>query len=102
MKARPRWSPQAQEDMIGIYTAIAEDSLPAAERMFDRLEEDAAKLMEHPMLGSERGDVARGARMIVVRPYLLFYEVPGDDTAKGVEILRVIHGHQDLTNILNR
>jgi toxin ParE1/3/4 len=104
MSARLRWTPRAQEDVLDIYETIFADNPSAAERMFDKIEESANSLAEHPRIGSRRTGIAGDARAMVVGNYLIFYKTLPDENGavEEVEITRVVHGHQDLADILRR
>ena len=43
----------------------------------------------------ERTKLSRGVRAYVLHPHLLFYRI--DPTARLLTVVRVIHGHRDLT-----
>jgi toxin ParE1/3/4 len=49
-------------------------------------------LIENPLAGRERFELRKDLRRFAVRPYVVFY-VPLSD---GIEIIRVMHGHQDI------
>jgi len=104
VSVRLRWTPRAQEDVLDIYETITADSLSAAERIFDKIEESANLLANHPRIGSRRAEIADDARVMVVGNYLIFYRTLPDDegVVDEVEITRVVHGHQDLGDILRR
>ena len=60
-------------------------------------------LAEHPRMGMRRPEIEKAARALVAGAYLILYELhPG--TARGpvdeVEIVRVIHGMRDLSQLL--
>jgi toxin ParE1/3/4 len=96
------WTPQAREDLLDIYATIGFDSPPAAERMYTAIEEKAFLLVAHPRLGVRRPEIAPTARMLVVGVYLLLYEThpdSDDGAVDRIEIVRVVHGHRDLTRI---
>ena len=97
------WTPQAREDLLDIYVTIGMDNPSAAERMYTAMEEKAALLVRYPRLGVRRPEIATAARMLVEGVYLLLYEThpdSDDGPVDEVEIVRVVHGHRDLTNIL--
>jgi toxin ParE1/3/4 len=97
------WTPQAREDLLDIYVTIGMDNSSAAERMYTAMEEKAALLVRYPRLGVRRPEIATAARMLVEGVYLLLYEThpdSDDGPVDEVEIVRVVHGHRDLTNIL--
>ncbi len=94
-----RRSKQAREDLLNVYVAIGLDNPPAAERIYDRLEQRAATLKEQPRHGPRRNDIRAKARMLVESPYLILYEVaPDTETGpvEGIEIVRVVDGRRDL------
>ncbi|HDR30075.1 type II toxin-antitoxin system RelE/ParE family toxin, partial [Rhodovulum sp.] len=44
----------AREDLIAIWTHIADDNPQAADRVLDRLEESANRLADNPQMGPAR------------------------------------------------
>jgi len=100
MKPALVWTPQAREDLIDIYVTIGLDNEPAAERLYSAIESKALLLIHHPRLGVRRIEIAPTARMLVEGAYLILYETH-PDTDDGpidqVEIVRVVHGHRDLS-----
>jgi toxin ParE1/3/4 len=66
------------------------------------IEKKVNLLAAHPRLGVRRPEIAPTARMLVEGVYLLLYETH-PDTDEGpvdaIEIVRVIHGHRDLSRI---
>ena len=82
----------AREDLIGIWTHVAEDDAAAADRVLDRLDEAASHLAHNPQMGPARDDIRPGLRYLVSGSYLLLYRVTDD----GIEIVRAVHGRRDL------
>jgi len=82
----------AREDLIAIWTHIAEDDAAAADRVLDRLDEAASHLADNPQIGPARDDIRPGLRYLVSGSYLLLYRIDGDD----IEIVRAVHGRRDL------
>jgi toxin ParE1/3/4 len=74
-----RWSPTKADDHLRTI-AIACDRLPRA-----------------PELGRARNAVSPGLRAIFVDPHVAFYRV----TASAIEIVRVIHQHEDIEVIFH-
>ena len=96
------WTPQAREDLLEIYVTIGLDNPSAAERWFLAMEEKAALLVSTPRIGVRRPEIAAAARMLVEGVYLLLYEThpdSDDGPVDEIEIVRVVHGHRDLTHI---
>ena len=87
---------RAEEDLIEIWSYIAEDNPPAADRLLDKIDEACARLAEHPRLGPAREDLAEALRYFVVCRYLILYcEVTG-----GIEVIRVLHGARHLPDLI--
>jgi toxin ParE1/3/4 len=102
MKPALLWTPQSREDLLEIYVTIGADSLDAAERVFSSIEEKAELLETYPRLGVRRPEIAPSARMLIEGVYLVLYETyPDTDEGpvESVEIVRILHGHRDLTRI---
>jgi len=89
---RFRKTPQADLDLDSIWEFIASDSVPAAEKQIGRLGEIFEMLMENPLAGRERRELRADLRSFSVGNYIIFY-VPLPD---GVEIIRIMHGRQDI------
>ncbi|KRA57802.1 addiction module toxin RelE [Caulobacter sp. Root655] len=82
------WSPRAVRDLAGIDSYISQFAPLAAQRFTARLVSTVRSLATHPNRGRPIGDGVR--ELVVVRPYLVVYEVTGD----RVEILHIKHGAQ--------
>ncbi len=85
----------AREDLIAIWTHIAEDKPQAADRVLDRLEEAASRLADTPQIGPARDDIRPGLRYLVSGSYLLLYRI----REGGIEIVRAVHGRRDLKGL---
>jgi toxin ParE1/3/4 len=102
MKPALLWTPQAREDLLEIYVTIGFDNPDAAERLFNAIEEKTVLLLAYPRLGVRRSEIAPSARMLIEGVYLLLYEThpdSDDGPIDEVEIVRVVHGHRDLSRI---
>ena len=86
---------QAEEDLIEIWTFIAQDDMAAADRLVDRIDDVCRHLAENPELGPPRPDLRPELRYISVARYLILYRI----TPKSVEIVRVVHGARDLPGL---
>ena len=90
-------TPLALEDMVQLADHIATDSLDAAIRFLDAVEDTCQRLVEMPELGALcqfKRDSTKGIRVWAVRGFpnhLLFYQVEEDSLA----IIRVLHGARD-------
>ena len=88
--------------MLEIYVIIGLDNPAAAERVYTAIEAKAEALVHFPRLGPRRPDIRPRARVLVEGPYLILFETQSD-TDEGpvdwVEIVRVVDGRRDLTNL---
>ncbi len=83
------WHESARADLRQITTYIADENLPAAERLKRAIESLAERLPEHPFM-YRKGRVP-GTREALAHPnYLLVYRV----TSEAVEVLNVLHARQ--------
>ena len=89
--------PLAETDLLEIWDYIADDSLAAADRWVDRIDEQLSLLAAQPKIGRSRDELAPGMRSFPVGRYVIFY-VPLDD---GIDVVRVLHGARDIEEIFN-
>lgn len=95
MPARPYelvWAPCARRDLIDIwnyFTGVA--SSDVAERLLREIDEAITRLLNHPMAGRPRDDIAPSLRAVLVRPYAILYRVKGSN----VEVIRILHTRRD-------
>jgi len=92
MAKRPLKSPQTEIDLTAIWDYIADDNARAADTLLVRIEATFDMLAETPFAGRNRSELRADLRSFPVGNYLIFY-VPTPD---GVEIIRVMHGRQDI------
>ena len=92
MANEPRKSPQAEIDLTLIWDYIAADSVRAADTLLNRIDAAFDMLAETPFAGRARRELAPNLRSFPVGNYIIFY-IP---IANSVEIVRVIHGRQDI------
>jgi toxin ParE1/3/4 len=90
--ARVTRRPQAELDILEIWGYIAEDSLAEADRWVDRLDEKLALWATQPMMGRGRDELAPEVRSLAFGRYVVFF-CPLPD---GIDVVRVIHGSQDI------
>jgi antitoxin ParD1/3/4/toxin ParE1/3/4 len=94
---RFKLSPEAASDIREIWAYIAADNPRAAREVRLRIHEACQKLAENPRLGHSREDLTElPVRFWPVRSYLIVYE----PELKPLEIVRVLHGAQDVTHLL--
>jgi antitoxin ParD1/3/4/toxin ParE1/3/4 len=88
---------QAHIDEIGAY--IAQDSVDAALKVYDALQEAFELLAERPALGHSREDLTdRPLRFWSVFSYLVVY----DPESQPLTIIAVLHGARDVEKLLKR
>jgi len=97
--ARYRISEAAAADLDTIWLYVAEQGgVDAADRLIDAIMAGIRLLADHPGMGRSRGDLAPGLRGLPTpdyRDYLIFYR-----RARGyIDIVRVLHGSQNLPNL---
>jgi len=90
-------SPQAENDLAGIYAYIGRDNIDAAERMLDKLLTACELLTDNPRIGEYRYDLTPiPVRFWLVQPrYFLIYR--GENP---VEIVRVLAANMDIVREL--
>lgn len=89
-------SPPAEEDLLGIWAYIAQDSPDAADGQLRKIEEALNLLAATPLLGEEQADLPGALRRFVVGSYLIFYR-PIED---GIEVARIFHGARRYEDML--
>jgi toxin ParE1/3/4 len=80
----------ARADLRDIWLYIAHDSMDAADRFLDRIDQTIQMLAENPGIGECQDELRQGLRRHVLGNYLVFYEPMRD----GVRVIRVLHGAQ--------
>jgi toxin ParE1/3/4 len=94
--AQLRISPRASEDLLEIWSYIADDSEANADGFIDKISETMELLARQPGVGRHREELAQGIQSFPVGRYIIFYRV----VVGTVEIVRVLHGARDIENIL--
>ena len=84
--------PLAAQDLFELWDHIAEDSVAAADRWLDKLDEQFSLHATHPHMGRARDELGAGLRSFPFGRYLIFYE-PVED---GIDVVRVPHGARDI------
>lgn len=90
--ARVTRRPLAESDILEIWQFIADDSVAAADRWIDELDEKMALWATQPMMGRARDDLAPGLRSLAFGRYVVFFGVLAD----GIDVVRVMHGARDI------
>jgi toxin ParE1/3/4 len=90
-------TPQAEADLIEIWTYAAQDSLIRADKLLDEIAEKSQTLAQSPLIGKARDELGPKIRSFPIGNYVLFYQ-PIED---GIEIIRVLHGARDIEALFN-
>lgn len=85
----------AQADFQDIHDYIAEKDFDSALDLVTQLQLACDNLATMPELGRKRDELAPDLRSLPVGRHIVFYRIVGE----GVEILRVLHGAQDIEGI---
>lgn len=88
-------SPEAQDDLDSIYDYLAENSFNGARHFAQEFDRIFRLLSQSPYLGRS-SDYGSNLRRFSVHPYVVFYRPTGN----GIEIVRVLHGRQNMSAIL--
>lgn len=87
-----RRRPLAADDIAEIWDHIADDSLRAADRWIDQLDEQFVLLASQPLMGRSRHELAPGLRSFPFGRHVIFYEpIEG-----GVDVVRLLHSARDV------
>jgi len=95
--AQFRQSTDAQTDLISIWAYIAQDNLPAADRLMSEIDRTLARLIAFPMLGEAVDHLRAGTCRVMVGNYQLFYE----PTSDGVYLPRVYHSARRMEDLFD-
>lgn len=94
---RITFADEALQDLDGIYRYIAEDNMAAADRHRKQLQRRWEQLMDQPRMGRVRDELKPGYRSITEAEYVILYRIV---SAQEVQVMRVLHGKQDLGKVL--
>ena len=91
-------SPDAENDLLEIWSHIANDKPSAADRFLDKPEQRIQLLSRHARIGESRSDLAPCVRAFSVGNYVIFFRPIRD----GIELLCVLHGSRDIPVVFRR
>jgi antitoxin ParD1/3/4/toxin ParE1/3/4 len=93
-----RLAPEAARDIEAIWEYLARDNVRAARRVRLGLLAACRRLAQHPGLGHRREDLTdKPVLFWPVYAYLIIY----NPATKPLEIVRIVHGAQDLPRLLS-
>ncbi len=90
-----RRSAAAENDLLSIWRYIASGNPDVATHVLHNIDEKCVLLGDNPKLVPARPDIAPEMRYFTVNNYLILYR----EISNGVEIVRVVHGARNLTDI---
>lgn len=93
MSRRARLSRPAKNDLIEIWTYVAENGPEAADRLINRIRSRCEVLARLPQMGRLRPELAEGIRSFPVGRFLILYR----ERRGGIEVARVRGGEMDLS-----
>ncbi|MCW3052025.1 MAG: plasmid stabilization system [Chthonomonadales bacterium] len=97
MKRRLLISGDAETDLLLIWVYHAEKSERAATRIRKEIVSKYNLLLQFPMAGRSREELQAGLRSLPIEKYVIFYRAHYD----RIEIVRVLHGAQDITGVFS-
>jgi toxin ParE1/3/4 len=95
--ARVRRTSDARNDLTAIWLYIAQDNLPAADRLMDDINHNLKLLLRFPSMGDALDHLRPGVRRTTVGNYQLFYE----PTSDGIRLLRVYHAARRIEDLFS-
>jgi plasmid stabilization system protein ParE len=98
--SRYQFTPQAADDLLDIWSFIAQDNPEAADRVEAAVFRTCDLLADSPLSGRVRNDLTRlPVRFWVVHPYSN-YLIVYDPESKPLQVIRILHGARDLPVLL--
>jgi toxin ParE1/3/4 len=88
--------PLAEADIFEVWDYIADDSIDAADRWVDQLDEKFQLIVTQPMMGRARDELEPGLRSFPFGRYVIFYMPKGN----GIDVVRVLHGARDIDAVV--
>ena len=92
---KPYYTSAARQDLVDILRYISRDKPAAALEWVEKIESKCLLIADNPAIGELQPWLGEGVRSSVVGRYVLFHRQNGD----RVEILRVIAGDQDISQL---
>ena len=92
---KPVYTSAARQDLAEILTYIAHDKPEAALAWMEKIEAKCLLVATNPDMGEPKQQLGRGVRANVVGRYVIFHR----KSHECVEILRVIPGDRNITNL---
>ncbi len=92
-----RISPSATRDLNKISDYFFDKNISAGEQFFRNFNRKCKSLTQFPYLGKSYEQLLPHLRGILLDGYIVFYRI----NEETVEILRIVHGRQNLEDLFN-
>lgn len=92
---KPLYTSAARHDLVNILRYISRDNPGAAVEWVEKIESKCLLIAENPAIGELQPKFGDGVRSSIVGRYVIFHR----QIAERVEILRVIAGDQDISQL---
>jgi toxin ParE1/3/4 len=89
---------RANQDLLQIYSYLAERNQTAADNLIQEIDSQFRNLARFPFIGRERDSLAPGIRSIVVGTFLVLYLVERE----RIVVVRIIDGRMDVDEEFKR
>ena len=86
------------DEILDYLTGVAGHAV--ADKYGRDIQASIVRLAEMPGLGSPRPELGADVKVVIVRPYLVFYEASADEDS--VFVLRILHGRRNITRAVLR
>ncbi len=90
--ARVLKRPQAEVDLLEIWSFISQTDFETADRYLDWINSNLELLATQPLMGRARDELRLGLRSLPAGSYVIFYTPLVD----GIRVERIIRGSRDL------
>ncbi len=87
----------AEIDSEAILNYLDLHSPKVARRLAAAIDQKCRVYAEFPEMGRTREELAPGLRSFSIEGYLIFYRPLAD----GIEIIRIVHGHRDISTLFD-
>ncbi len=87
--------PLARADVFEIADLYVQYSQPSAEKIMRELDQAFEHIVSFPKMGKDYAHIRAGLRGYIMRDYIIFYA----ETSSAIEVVRVLHGASDLSDI---
>ena len=100
MSAPFQLTPQATEDLDGIWWFIEEDSREAANQVESEIIATCRRLAKYPFIGHKRRDITPLPVLFWTIPKYPNYTIVYRPLSQPLQVIAILHGNQDLKEIL--